>query len=184
LRYPSGTLHRSFHMPVAKKLRWLQFRLRTLFLVCLIAAAGVWLYQWTRWPARTVQDFADLIQREQYEEAAARLEYENDFLVSPDDVVHRVHVARIVCDNCEPQWRSLADIIYGRQTYKAVGNQACFVDLGKFQAHWLIDSMTVERGKIRFHWRGPADPTVRYENGEWVKEEPPPWAKQTVANAA
>jgi hypothetical protein len=91
-------------MPVAKKLRWLQFRLRTLFLVYLIAAAGVWLYQWTRWPARTVQDFADLIQREQYEEAAARLEYENDFLVSPDDVVHRVHVARIVCDNCEPQW--------------------------------------------------------------------------------
>lgn len=161
----------------------MQFKLRTLFLVCLIAAAGAWLYQWSRWPARTVQDFAELIQQGKFEEAAAQLEFEDDFLVSPDDLDHRVHVARIVCDNSERQRRSIADIFYGRQTYKAVGNQACYVDLGRFRAHWMIESMTVERGKIRFNWRGPVDRTVRYENGQWVRDESLPWRMQSVANA-
>lgn len=166
---------RFFNMTAPRKLSWLQFRLRTLFLVCFLTAVGVWLFQWTRWPARTLQEFNDLVQQERYEEAAARLEYENDFLVSPDDLVHRVIVARNVCSDGKPEWRSLADFIYGRQTYRVVGNQACFVDVGKFRAHWLIESMTLERGKIRFNWRGPMDPTVRYENGNWVRDEPLPW---------
>ena len=56
-------------------------------------------------------------------------------------------------------WSSLPSLVANRnkdlpQTYKSVGNQACYVDLGRFRAVWLIESMTIERGTIRFNWRG------------------------------
>lgn len=164
------------------KMKRFRFRLRTLFVVWLMVALGISTYRWVQWPARTIQELNDLIEREQYEEAAGRLEYDDDFLVSPGDLVHRVHVARAVVANCQPQRRSLADLIYGRQTYKPVGNQACFVEIGELQAHWLIESMILERGKIRYKWRGPMDPTVRFENGKWVRDEPVLWATPNKAN--
>jgi hypothetical protein len=157
------------------KRSWLTFRLRTLFLACFLAAVGMWVYRWTQWPDRTLQAFNALIEQKRYEDAAARLEYENGYVVSPDDLVHRVHVAQAVCSQyCRAQPRSLADIFYGRQVYKVVGDTACFVDTGKLQAHFLIDSMILQRGTIRYKWRGPMPhQNLRYENGEWVRDPLP-----------
>jgi hypothetical protein len=76
---------------------------------------------------------------------------------------------------CEPQPRTLADIIHGRQVYKAVGNQACFVDTGTVKTHFLVESLTLERGKIRYSWRGPVNRNMRYENGEWIRDLDPYW---------
>jgi hypothetical protein len=61
--------------------------------------------------------------------------------------------------------------VYGRQVYQVVGDTACWVDTGKVKAHFLIESMTLDRGKIRFHWRGPMPhQNLRLENGEWVRD--------------
>jgi hypothetical protein len=154
---------------------WMRFRLRTLFIACLLAAIGLWAYRWTCWPARTLEAFNTLVAQKRYEDAAARLEYEHGYLVSPDDVIHRVHVAQSVCSQyCRPQPRSLTDVIYGRQIYKVVGDTACWVDTGKVKAHFLIESMTLERGTIRFQWRGPMPhQNLRFENGGWVRDPSP-----------
>jgi hypothetical protein len=154
---------------------WLRFRLRTLFIACFLAAVGLWAYRWIQWPARTLKAFNGLVEQKRYEEAAARLEYAHGYLVSPDDLLHRVHVAHEVCNAyCLPQPRSMADIVYGRQVYKVVGDTACFVDTGGVQAHFLIESMTLERGTIRYQWRGPMPRhNLRWHNGEWVRDRSP-----------
>jgi hypothetical protein len=157
------------------KVKWLRFRLRTLFIACFLAAIGLWAYRWIQWPARTLQTFNALMEQKRYEDAAARLEYEHGYLVSPDDVIHRVHVAQEVCNQyCTAQRRSLSDILYGRQVYKVVGDTACWVDTGSVQAHFLIESMTLERGKIRYRWRGPMPrQNLRFENGRWIRDSSP-----------
>ena len=67
-----------FVMPIATgKGRWLQFRLRTLLVVCLVVSIGVWTYQWMRWPVRTLREYSALVEQKQYKEAAARLEFEH-----------------------------------------------------------------------------------------------------------
>jgi hypothetical protein len=166
------------------KRSWLQFRLRTLFVFCTLAAIGVWVFRWVQWPARTLQEFGALIEQKRYEEAA-RLEYEHGYLISPGDLVHRVHVAHSVCNyHCQPRGRSISDLIDGRQVYEVVGNQACFVDTGSIKAHFLIESVTLERGKMRFHWRGPMPgANLRYENGKWVRDEVAlPWSMDRYAD--
>jgi hypothetical protein len=168
------------------KTSWLQFRLRTLFIVCALAAIGVWVYRWVQWPARTLEEFGALIEHQRYEAAAARLEFEHGYLVSPGDLVHRVHVAHsVVSNHCQPRRRSISDLIDGVQVYDVVGNQACFVDAGSVRAHFLIESITLERGKIRFHWRGPMPGSnLRYENGEWVRDKvAPPWFMVRYTNS-
>jgi hypothetical protein len=167
------------------KASWFQFRLRTLFIVCALAAIGVWVYRWVQWPSRTLQEFGDLIEQKRYEGAAARLEFEHGYLVSPGDLVHRVHVAHSVVNyHCQPRGRSVSDLIDGRQVYDVVGNQACFVDTGSVNAHFLIESITLERGKIRFHWRGPMPgANLRYENGEWIRDKVAlPWSMGRYTN--
>jgi hypothetical protein len=159
----------------SEKKNWVRFRLRTLFIACFLAAIGLWAYRWLQWPDRTLKEFRDLIEQKRYEEEAARLEYEHGYVVSPDDVAHRVHVAQSVCNQyCRAQPRSLTDIIYGRQVLTVVGDAACWVDTGKVKAHFLIESMTLERGTIHFQWRGPMPhQNLRYENGEWVRDDSP-----------
>jgi hypothetical protein len=137
-----------------------------------LAAIGLWVYRWVQWPARTLETFNALVEQKRYEDAAARLEFEHGYVVSPGDIEHRVHVARSACNQyCRAQPRSLADLVYGRQVYATVGNTACFVDTGKVHAHFLIESMILERGRIRFTWHGPMPhQNLRYENGEWVHD--------------
>lgn len=156
---------------VAGKKKWLQFRIRTLFVICLLAAIAICGYQWTRWPTRTLREFGTLVENEEFEQAEARLEFKPNYLVSPDDPVRRVRVTQSVCTNsCMPARRSLADFFYGRQTYELKQNTTIFVDTGYVRARFLIDSMTIERGKIRYNFGKPYGQGWKFVDGKWVRE--------------
>jgi hypothetical protein len=141
--------------------------------MCVFTAIGLWCYRWTQWPARTLREFDALVEQKRYEEATSRIKSEGEHPFVPSGQVHGVHVTQsIYMYYCDPQPRSFEDILFGRQVYKVNNNATCWVDTGKIQMHFCVDSLVLERGEIRFKWKGPmAHDTVRFENGEWIRQQ-------------
>ena len=153
------------------KTRWFQLRLSSILATFAMVSLGIVLFQWTQRPRRTVDLFCDLVESGKLEEADEMLECDDGFVISPTDLGHRVRVARsVLLHHSERDKRSLSDLASSRQTYQLKGNSACFVDTGDVQAHWLIDSVTVDNDKIRIHWRGPSDRNVQFKNGKWTRD--------------
>ena len=158
--------------PTAGKKRKFRFRLRSLFVLCFLAAIGTCSYKWIQWPKQTLLEFDRLVKEERFEEAARRIDCEPNYIVTPQSLRSRVHVTLAVCrQHATPTSRSFADLVSGRQTYALKGDTTVFVDTGDVRARFLIDKMTLERGRIRYSLREPYTQGLRFENGKWTRDE-------------
>ena len=159
-------------MSKPNKSKQFQFGMRSLFLFCIASAIAVFVYKWYQSPNQTIRKFDHLIETQQFADANAMLEFEDGIVVSPDDNINRlIVVRRILMNSCQRQRRSLADVVGRRQCYGIVGNRACYVGVDEIKAHWLVDSVVVDRGKIRVRWSGPVDQNIKFSDGEWKRDQ-------------
>ncbi len=125
-----------------------RFKLRTLLLIILVAALALEAWLWISWPTRTLSRLDELLKEGRTDAAQALIVFEPDYRLSPEDVAHILRQS-----HTPPVTRSLSDIFMARRTYKPLSDGvAAWVQTGTGFDHMMIDSVTIERGTIRWQW--------------------------------
>jgi hypothetical protein len=133
---------------------FLRYRLRTLLLLPLVFALGWW---WVTWPQRTMGHLDALVAANRLDEAAALIEFEPKYRLAPHFVAQQLGQPHI-----GPASRGFADLLLGRQRFEIYDKGvSCWVDTGNGFEHVMIESVTVERGRINIRW----GPTMT----EWIR---------------
>jgi hypothetical protein len=137
----------SFMNVGAQKLhRRFRFRLRTLLLVPVVFAVAWW---WITWPNRTLRDFNHLVASGQLDAAGRLVVFDPDYRLTPEQVAHQLRGQ----PHTNYATRTLSDVIFARLRYKlAAGGVVCWVQNGSKFEHRYCDSVTVERGAIKYKW--------------------------------
>jgi len=138
--------------------RVLKFRLRSalLLVACVAVALAVW--RWIAWPDRTVRELDRLIAQGRTSAAEALIVFEPNYRYPAEKVARQLKQ-----DHTPPLRRSWSDLLYARQVFRPQGDVACWVQMGAKFDHVLLESVTVERGVIRYQWGRSLD--------EWMAEE-------------
>ena len=131
-----------------RKQRWIKFRLRTLLLLvgCVALLLAAW--RWVTWPERTLRELDTLIAMGNIEAAESRIVFEPNYRMSAESVAHQLHQS-----HTRPVKRGWRDLISARQIYRPLDDGvACWVQIGSDFDHVMLESVTVERGTIRYKW--------------------------------
>jgi hypothetical protein len=135
--------------------RFLRFRLRTLLLLPLIFALAWW---WVTWPKRTMARLDEFVAAGSLDEAAKMIEFEPDYRYPPEQVASQLGQSGVKLAR-----RSLIDFVFGRQRFEIYDKGvACWINTGKSFEHVMIDSVTVERGRVEYKWG--------LTMAEWIKQ--------------
>jgi hypothetical protein len=127
----------------------LRFRLRTLLLLPLVFALGWW---WVTWPQRTINRLDELVAAGDLDQAASLIVFEPDYRYPPDKVAQGLQHGRGQ-PHTAPANRNLIDLVLGRRRFEIdKKGVAVFVNTGEKSQHMMIESVTVERGRIKYEW--------------------------------
>jgi len=127
----------------------LRFRLRTLLLLPLVFAFGWW---WMTWPQRTIDQLDALVAAGKLDQAANLIVFEPDYRYPPDKVAQALRHGRGQ-PHTAPANRNLIDLVLGRRRFEIdKKGVAAFVNTGEKSQHMMIESVTVERGRIKYRW--------------------------------
>lgn len=125
--------------------RWFKFSLRTLLVLVALVAFSTW---WITWPERTRGEVERSIANGQTDVADRWIEW------TPYHKIDHKIVSRDL-----QQWHSIAprrsvvDLLLGRQVYyPPTDGLAYWIDTGQKFDHIMLESLTIERGKIKYKW--------------------------------
>jgi hypothetical protein len=126
-----------------------RFRLRSLLLLPALFAAGWW---WVTWPERTIARLDALVAANDVTQADRLIEFEPDYRYPPEKVANGLRHG-LGQPHTRPARRSPIDLLLGRQRFEIdKGGLAAFVNTGQKSEHMMIESITVERGRIKYKW--------------------------------
>jgi hypothetical protein len=125
--------------------RWFRFSLRVLLLLPVAFAAMWW---WVTWPGRTLQEFRRLVAEGRTDDAESMVVFDPDYRMSGEEVAHQL--------NSQPHTqlthRNWLDVLVARHRFQHNVTLICWVDKGSFWDYQVCESISVERGKIKYKW--------------------------------
>ena len=130
-------------MTTRKHARW-QFSLRTMLVAVTLAAILLLGWRWYTWPSRTIRELDHQVKNGLNE---FDIKFVPDYRMPIKDIAHQLKQYHTVA-----QPRTMSDIIAARRIYLPDGIVICWVEIDSNFNHVLLESITIERGKITYQW--------------------------------
>jgi hypothetical protein len=109
----------------------------------LIMATVVPAYWWLSWPGKTMAELVSLVEQGRMEEANGLLVFDPDWTIAADSLNHMLRQSYI----SRPE-RTFQDVLLGRKRYLPIEDVAVWAATDEGRRHVLLESVTVERGRI------------------------------------
>ena len=124
--------------------KWL---VATLIAVSVLAPAIIIGWWWITWPDRTLREFIELVDQGKLDQADDLMAFEPGWRITPQAMCHAFRQSAL-----HRPARAVADIVCARQRFTYDDDWIFWVMTDTGFRHVPLESLAVERGKIRCCW--------------------------------